>query len=54
MRLNTARWVSVGVAVLVVLAGLGVARQAAQAQTAKQAPIFEVDPFWPGPLPKAD
>ena len=51
MRLNTARWVSVGVAVLVVLAGLGVARQAAQAQAAKQAPIFEVDPFWPGPLP---
>lgn len=36
---------------LLVLAGLGVARQAAQAQAAKQAPIFEVDPFWPGPLP---
>ena len=51
MGLNTARCVSAGVAMLVVLAGLGVARQAAQAQAAKQAPIFEVDPFWPGPLP---
>jgi len=51
VRVNVARYVSAGVAMLVVLAGLGVARQAAEAQAAKQAPIFEVDPFWPGPLP---
>ncbi|HEY6506452.1 MAG TPA: hypothetical protein VIY56_00480 [Vicinamibacterales bacterium] len=42
---------SAGVVAVVVLAGASVARQATQAQAAKQAPIFEVDPFWPAPLP---
>jgi DNA-binding beta-propeller fold protein YncE len=47
----------VGLSLLVLLAGLGVAQQmlektaAAQAKTAVQAPRFEVDPMWPKPLP---
>jgi DNA-binding beta-propeller fold protein YncE len=47
----------VGLALLVLLAGLGVTQQvlektaAAQAKTAVQAPRFEVDPMWPKPLP---
>jgi DNA-binding beta-propeller fold protein YncE len=47
----------VGSALLVLLAGLGVAQYmlektaAAQAKTAVQAPRFEVDPMWPKPLP---
>jgi hypothetical protein len=42
--------VSAGLAVVVALAVLGTARQGAEAQ-ARQAPMFEVDPFWPQPLP---
>jgi DNA-binding beta-propeller fold protein YncE len=47
----------VGLALLVLLAGLGVTQQvlektaAAQAKAAVQAPRFEVDPMWPKPLP---
>jgi DNA-binding beta-propeller fold protein YncE len=47
----------VGSALLVLLAGLGVAQHllektaAAQAKTGVQAPRFEVDPMWPKPLP---
>jgi DNA-binding beta-propeller fold protein YncE len=47
----------VGLSLLVLLAGLGVAQYmlektaAAQAKTAVQAPRFEVDPMWPKPLP---
>jgi DNA-binding beta-propeller fold protein YncE len=47
----------VGAAFLVVLAALGIGQAvlektaAAQAQRAVQAPMFEVDPFWPKPLP---
>jgi hypothetical protein len=47
----------VGLLLLVLLAGLGVAQQllektaAAQAKAAVQAPRFEVDPMWPKPLP---
>jgi DNA-binding beta-propeller fold protein YncE len=46
-----------GAAFLVVLAALGAAHQVlqpiavAQAQSSAQAPRFEVDPFWPKPLP---
>jgi DNA-binding beta-propeller fold protein YncE len=47
----------VGLLLLVLLAGLGVAQQllektaAAQSKAAVQAPRFEVDPMWPKPLP---
>ncbi len=47
----------VGAAFLTVLAALGVARvvldtkAAAEGQSTVQAPMFEVDPFWPRPLP---
>src|SRR6185503_8914037 len=47
----------VGLALLVLLAGLGVTQQvlektaAAQSKAAVQAPRFEVDPMWPKPLP---
>ena len=47
----------VGLALLVLLAGLGVMQQvlektaAAQSKAAVQAPRFEVDPMWPKPLP---
>lgn len=34
-----------------VLAGLGASQPSLGAEAAKQAPIFEVDPFWPKPLP---
>ncbi len=38
-----------GIAPLLVLGGLGIV--VAAQNSAKQAPIFEVDPFWPRPLP---
>jgi len=47
----------VGATLVVVLIGLGIAQSAlqstaaAEAQSAVQAPRFEVDPFWPKPLP---
>src|SRR5712671_3303434 len=47
----------VGVSLLVLLAGLGVAQYtlektaAAQTKSGVQAPRFEVDPMWPKPLP---
>jgi DNA-binding beta-propeller fold protein YncE len=47
----------VGTTVIAVIAGLGIAstgferRAAAQAAAAVQAPMFEVDPLWPKPLP---
>ena len=47
----------VGAAFLTVLAALGVAqvvldtKAAAEGQSTVQAPMFEVDPFWPRPLP---
>ena len=46
-----------GIAFLAVLVGIGVAQwrfasiAAAQAAAKPQAPVFEVDPFWPKPLP---
>lgn len=51
MGLNTVGRLSAGVAAVVGLLGLGAAREPTQAQAVKQAPIFEVDPFWPEPLP---
>ena len=48
--------VRVGLAALIVLmviglGGIGASRQSVDAQSARQAPIFEVDPLWPKPLP---
>jgi DNA-binding beta-propeller fold protein YncE len=40
-----------GLAIAVALVSVGIARDPARAQAAKRAPIFEVDPFWPKPLP---
>jgi DNA-binding beta-propeller fold protein YncE len=51
------RTLLVGAAFVVVIASLGIAQMVlvkiavAQGQTAVQAPRFEVDPFWPKPLP---
>ena len=51
MKVELARrfgpFVTIGVALLAV----GVSRQSFDAQSAKHAPIFEVDPLWPKPLP---
>lgn len=47
----------VGATFVAVLVVLGIAqnmleeRAMAQAKTAGQAPVFEVDPFWPKPMP---
>ena len=49
MKLTLGR-VSMGFAVAVALAVIGTPREGTEAQ-AKQAPIFEVDAFWPQPLP---
>ena len=51
------RWVALCAGVLVLGAGLGVGPRllrtevTAQSRGAVQAPMFEVDPFWPKPLP---
>src|SRR5882724_1201691 len=46
------RHVGIIAAAVLTLGGLGAYRQSLAAQAgAKQAPIFEVDPFWPKPLP---
>ena len=50
MVVSSLRRVGMASAVAVAFAGLGITEYAARAQ-AKQAPIFEVDPFWPRPLP---
>src|SRR3954447_13835307 len=47
---NSTRRIGVPAAMLFAAALFGTHRQLA-AQGAKQAPIFEVDPFWPKPLP---
>jgi DNA-binding beta-propeller fold protein YncE len=57
-RIVPSRGVIVGAGVVVLLGVLGIAqsaldRVAAQGQTAVEAPMFEVDPFWPKPLPNA-
>ena len=51
MRLTHARRIGAGAAIAVALVAVGITRDQVQAQAAKQAPIFEVDPFWPKPLP---
>jgi hypothetical protein len=51
-KLRLARPVGVGLTVVFVLVAVGGFRHSVDAQSAKkQAPIFEVDPFWPKPLP---
>jgi len=56
-RSTRTRNLIVGAGFLAVVVALGVAqvaldaRAVAEAQTAVQAPMFEVDPFWPRPLP---
>ena len=52
MNLRNARHVGAIVTLALVIGGLGAYRRAVDAQgNAKQAPVFEVDPFWPKPLP---
>ena len=53
-RVKTNRKIFTGAAVVAVVATLGVVQgqlDKAAAQ-AKQAPRFEVDPYWPKPMPK--
>ncbi len=53
-RLLWSRKALVGVSFLAVMAALGTGQfvlSKAVAQGGKQAPRFEVDPFWPKPLP---
>ena len=45
------RYVGILAAVAFALGGAGAVRWSAEAQAAKQAPVFEVDPLWPKPLP---
>jgi len=49
--LTHARRIGAGAAIALALVAIGVTRNQVQAQPAKRAPIFEVDPFWPQPLP---
>src|SRR5262245_30994551 len=52
MDRSIARRLGVTVAALLMAGGLGAYREFVGAQGgAKQAPIFEVDPLWPKPLP---
>ena len=51
MRLTHARRIAAIAAIAVALVAVGITRDQVQAQAAKPAPIFEVDPFWPKPLP---
>ena len=52
MNVSHARYVGVVAAFVLALGTLGPSRQSVLAQDGtKQAPIFEVDPFWPKPLP---
>ena len=52
MNLRVANHIGVIAAVVLTLAALARPRQSLKAQgSGKQAPIFEVDPFWPKPLP---
>jgi hypothetical protein len=51
MMMNVKIATRVGLAIGLVLAGLGAFRPSVDAQSAKQAPIFEVDLLWPKPLP---
>jgi hypothetical protein len=49
MQRARTRTIAVAAAGIVVAAGL--CRSAIRADEAKRAPMFEVDPFWPKPLP---
>jgi DNA-binding beta-propeller fold protein YncE len=52
MSSKVVRQVCVVGAVIIAVTTLGVYRRSASAQgSSKQAPVFEVDPFWPKPLP---
>src|SRR5947207_7017901 len=51
MNVKIATRVGLAAAIGLVLAGIGASRQTVGAQSARQAPIFEVDPLWPKPLP---
>src|SRR5438105_6261779 len=50
MHLNIATRLGLA-AIGLVLVGIGASPQSIDAQPARQAPIFEVDPLWPKPLP---
>ena len=52
MNLTIAKHLGIIAAIVLTLGTLGASRQSVAAQgSARQAPIFEVDPFWPKPLP---
>ena len=51
MNLKVRTRASVAAGIVVLLAGAHAFRQPVDAQGSRQAPIFEVDPFWPKPLP---
>ena len=52
MNLRMATHIGVSAALALALGSAGASRGSLKAQgTAKKAPIFEVDPFWPKPLP---
>ena len=51
MNLKIAARVGVVAVAAFALGAIGMHRQSVAAQGARQAPIFEVDPFWPKPLP---
>jgi hypothetical protein len=50
-HLMSAARIGVAVAIGIVFAAVGTSRQPVGAQAGKRAPIFEVDPLWPNPLP---
>jgi DNA-binding beta-propeller fold protein YncE len=51
VRLTHARRIGAGAAIAAALVAGTITRDQVQAQAAKRAPIFEVDAFWPKPLP---
>src|SRR5690242_17977311 len=51
MKPNVARYVGAFAAVLLLLASGATFRHAVNAHETRLAPVFEVDPYWPKPLP---
>jgi len=51
VKLNLRARLGVTAGIIVMLAVIGIRHESVGAQAAKRAPIFEVDPLWPKPLP---
>jgi len=51
VKVNLLARVSVTAVIGLALAGVAIHRESVAAQSARQAPVFEVDPLWPRPLP---